>query len=164
MKTSMLINREWEIIQIQIETIGSGGGSEEQDRQVINEGLINFKLIFHKLHQQTDQNVEQMILCKEIEEEVELKGGMEEIDSNQYHSKDLYGDGVLTQAMLGVKYRLVRQAIVSDLVQCVRRVRDYLSKENGFVRVEGVDYQVQKLVGFGAKFVFMYFCHVLNVC
>jgi hypothetical protein len=29
MKTSMLINREWKIIQIQIETIGSGGGSEE---------------------------------------------------------------------------------------------------------------------------------------
>ena len=50
----------------------------------------------------------------------------------------------------------IGQALEMDLVDRIRCVRDELPQEDLVIRIDGVDHQVQQLLGFGLEFMFLF--------
>lgn len=80
---------EWGFVKALIDSFGLGGGSEEQDNEIIQFSLKNISyFIFDKI-----TNFDYPLftyLKRDIDEEFELEGGNDEIECHLYSSEDIY--------------------------------------------------------------------------
>ncbi|KAA6354915.1 MAG: hypothetical protein EZS28_049558 [Streblomastix strix] len=86
-------------MRIQTEAIGVGGGSEEQNFEVIEAGFVFIYSIFNINREKDDEKYHgQPQLLKTIYEQLEDEGGLEEIEANLFHKKQQDQDDVQQEA------------------------------------------------------------------
>ncbi|KAA6370558.1 MAG: putative metal-dependent protein hydrolase, partial [Streblomastix strix] len=86
--------KDWQMIRAEIEGVGIAGGSEEENSVVISDSLTNIGSLFLTLIFGSFSFPYSPILNHSIEEDIEQYGGIDEIETHSFHTRDMKMDNV----------------------------------------------------------------------